>query len=550
MLESLNYFNISLFLGGLVAIGSGAFVFFNDPHKRENIAWMLLNLVTAIWSFGYFSMLLSPSKLAAINSDWILHIGAILIPIFYFYFIVHLTKTAKKYQMLTVLFSVFAVAFLIISKSTLFVADVFPKAPLAFAPDAGPLYIYFTVYFFAIVLIAEWILLLTILKQKDLERTRLLYVLFSSSAGFIGGGSVFLLTFNINIPPYPLILFSLYPLIITYAILRHHLFNIKVISAELFTFAIWGLLFSRVLVSPTFEDQVITSGLLIATIISGIFLIRSVGKEIESREEIERLATDLSRANNRLQELDQLKSEFVSIASHQLRSPLTAIKGYASLILDGSFGKTPPAIHEAVDKMFQSCQSLVVMVEDFLNVSRIEQGRMKYEFETLDLEKVVKSVVDEQKPSAEHAHLSLTFSTDHLPPYFVKADLSKIRQVVLNLIDNAIKYTPKGSISVRLTKKRAERKIILAVADTGIGIDKETIPVLFSKFSRAKNANKVNVIGTGLGLYVVKEIVAGHKGEVWIESGGVGKGSTFFVELLEDSEAARTLTVTNFAKTV
>jgi signal transduction histidine kinase len=430
------------------------------------------------------------------------------------------------------------------------VRDVFPKSPLAFAPDAGPLYIYFTAYFFIIVLVAEIILFISIGKVKGTEKTRLGYVLFSSTAGFIGGGSVFLLTFNIPIPPYPLILFSLYPIIITYAILRHHLFNIKVVSAELFTFAIWGLLFSRILVSPTTEDQLITSGLLIATIISGVFLIRSVMKEIESREEIERLATDLARANDRLKELDKLKSEFVSIASHQLRSPLTAIKGYASLILDGSYGKVPPAINEAVDKMFQSCQSLVVMVEDFLNVSRIEQGRMKYEFETVDLEKIVKSVVEEQKASATQRDLVLTFSTDHLTPYLVKADISKIRQVAVNLIDNAIKYTPKGSIAVRLTKKRAERKIILSIADTGIGVDKETIPVLFAKFSRAKDANKVNVIGTGLGLYIVKEIVEGHKGRVWIESEGIGKGTTFFVELLEDSEAIRANTVTNFAKTV
>jgi signal transduction histidine kinase len=129
-------------------------------------------------------------------------------------------------------------------------------------------------------------------------------------------------------------------------------------------------------------------------------------------------------------------------------------------------------------------------------------------------------------------------------------DAGKIRQVITNLIDNAIKYTPKGSVSVRLTKDVKRGKIIIAVADTGIGIEKATIPTLFAKFIRSKDANKVNVIGTGLGLYIVKEIVNGLHGRAWVESEGLGKGSTFFVELDEDQESKHTDKVTNFAKTM
>jgi len=493
-------------------------------------------------------MLISSSNQAAITSNWILHIGAIFIPVFYASFILALTKTKKGARIFTSIFSFLAVFFLLTSKTPLFVQSVFQKPPLAYAPDAGPLYIYFTLYFFIIVIFSEIFLLRRIFTLPRSERVRLWYVFFSSTAGFIGGGSVFLLTFNINIPPYPLVLFSFYPLIITYAIVRHRLFNIKVVSTEIITFSIWVLLLFRTLLATSQVDLFVNLGLFTATIVLGIFLIRSVIKEVEAKEEIERLATDLARANDRLKELDQLKSEFVSIASHQLRSPLAAIKGYASLIMDGSFGVVPPAIKDAVDKMFLSTQSMVVMVEDFLNISRIEQGRMKYDFETQDIEKIISQIVDEQMPNAKQAKITLTLSTDHLGPYLTTVDTSKIRQVVINLIDNAIKYTPKGSLAVRLSKKSGEGKILIAFADTGIGIDKETIPQLFAKFSRAKDANKVNVIGTGLGLYVVKEIVLGHKGRVWVESEGKGKGSTFFVELNEDIEAQYKEHVQNFAK--
>jgi signal transduction histidine kinase len=335
-----------------------------------------------------------------------------------------------------------------------------------------------------------------------------------------------------------------------YATIKHRLFNIKVIATELLVFLLWIFIIVKALIATTPNEKISEVILLLITVIIGIFLIRSVLKEVEAREEIERLAKDLSSANARLKELDKLKSEFVSIASHQLRSPLTAIKGYASLIKDGSFGKVSPGVGEAIDKIFQSSQALVAMVEDFLNISRIEQGRMKFEFESFDLKTLAVEIIDELKPTVERAGLTLSLSTDHQEPYAIKADRNKIRQIINNLIDNAIKYTPKGSISVTLSRRPNRNKILIAIADTGIGIDAETIPHLFEKFSRAKDANKVNVIGTGLGLYIVKEIVNGHHGRVWVESSGKGSGSTFFVELDEDSTVIHATRVADFAKTM
>lgn len=240
--------------------------------------------------------------------------------------------------------------------------------------------------------------------------------------------------------------------------------------------------------------------------------------------------SELTEANKRLRELDQMKSEFLSFATHQLRSPLTAIKGYASLILEGSFGTVSETVHGAVDKIFQSSQALVGVVEDFLNISRIEQGRMKYDFSTVDLKRVAEEVIDEQMPAIKQHKLATAFAVDEREDYSVRADFGKIKQVVGNIIDNAIKYTPQGSITVTLARNDANHTITLAVADTGLGITKDALPMLFEKFERARNARQTNVSGTGLGLYLAKEIMKAHRGHVWAESQGEGKGSTFYLE--------------------
>jgi signal transduction histidine kinase len=237
----------------------------------------------------------------------------------------------------------------------------------------------------------------------------------------------------------------------------------------------------------------------------------------------------LSVANERLKELDQMKSEFVSLATHQIRGPLTAIKGYISLVREGDYGPVSPEVLSAIDVVFQSTNNLVTIVADFLDVSRIEQGRMQYDFKTFDLEKLINQVVAELKPNIEKRGLSLNYAFEGGQDYSVHADQGKIKQIIGNIIDNAIKYTPEGYIDI-LVKKQSD-KILIKISDTGVGIPKLVIPKLFRKFSRAENANDVNILGTGLGLYVVKQMIEAHHGRVWVESEGEGKGSQFYIEL-------------------
>lgn len=237
--------------------------------------------------------------------------------------------------------------------------------------------------------------------------------------------------------------------------------------------------------------------------------------------------SELRDANIQLKKLDKAKSEFISIASHQLRTPLTVIKGYLSMVNEGDFGQVPEKLGIPVDRVYKSTLRIINLVEDLLNISRIESGRMKYEFTKTNLQEIVKSVVDELEQQAKNKGLELKYLApqEKLPDLIL--DEKKIREVVMNIMDNAIKYTEKGKITVEL--KKVSQEIIYCVSDTGRGISKDEMSMLFKKFSRAGGAKLVHTEGTGLGLYIAKKIVEKHGGKAWAESEGRDKGSKFCI---------------------
>lgn len=529
MTLAINYYSISLFLGGFVALLSGIIVFLTDRRSFTNWSWLLLNISSAIWSLGYFSMITSGSKEAGYLSNLILHYGAIFIPFFYLLFILGITKTLKQYSFIPIFSIPLVLFFTYINSTSLFINDVLPKFIFNYAPNAGPLYFYFAAYFFVINTIGCLILFKKINSSKDKREVgQFRQILLSSLAGFIGGGSVFFLTFNISLPPYPIILFTFYPMIIAYAIIRYGLFNVKLIATQLLVFLIWIAIAIRAILSQGFYEKLFSFGLLFATIIIGIFLIRSVIKEVEQREKIQKLAEDLEKANVRLRELDLQKNEFLSFASHQLRAPLTAIKGYSSMLTEGSYGEISDKVKDPISKIFLSSQHLLNLIEDFLNITRIELGKMEYKMEKVDLGAMANDIIGALMPNAQAKKLELSLINDGNGPYNVSVDYEKIRQVVLNLIDNAIKYTPSGFVKVKLSKNN--NKVLLTVSDSGLGISPELKDRLFEKFSRGNQVSKMHVNGTGLGLFVAKEMMQAHGGDIRVESQGENRGSTFFVE--------------------
>lgn len=321
--------------------------------------------------------------------------------------------------------------------------------------------------------------------------------------------------------------------LLSYMIVQYRIFNVKVIGTQVLILGLVSLIGSQLFFVVNRTNQILTVVTLMLSVMIGYFLVKSVKREIEARTLIEKQKGELEVANARLKELDKQKTEFVSFATHQLRSPLAAMKGNTSLILEGDYGPIGDGVRSAVETIQTSAKTLATVVEDYLNISRIELGTMKYDMRDMDFKDMVKEVVNEQKPNINAKGLAFTVSIDESQAYKIKADPDKFKQVVMNTIDNSVKYTPQGSLSISLVKDPVKGVVRLKIADTGVGIRADVMPKLFQKFSRAPHANEANIHGTGLGLYIAKQIMDAHNGRIWAESEGEGKGSQFYIELPE-----------------
>ena len=314
---------------------------------------------------------------------------------------------------------------------------------------------------------------------------------------------------------------------ISVAIVKFKAFRLNLISSQVIVSFLVLVTGSQLTFSKSTAGTVLASITLVLTVITSIFLIRSVKREVKQKEELGKLAHNLELANARLRELDKQKSEFVSVASHQLRSPLAAIRGYASMVLEGSFGKVDAKMAEPLNRIADSAKMMNESVEDFLSVSRIEGGNMKYELADFNLRDLAENITDDLRPEGFKKGLLLLFKTELTSQGLVHADKGKVQQILHNLINNSLKYTPKGTITVFVHDDVRNKKIIVDIIDTGIGMSNDTIHSLFEKFTRAKNANTVNIKGTGLGLFVAREMARAMGGDVIAHSDGEGHGSRF-----------------------
>ncbi len=323
---------------------------------------------------------------------------------------------------------------------------------------------------------------------------------------------------------------------VAYVVVKYKTFKAHIIWAQVLVCALWITVFSLLFISNIKIIHYIVSITFVILIGFGILLIKSISREVQQRERLEELRiileqtnASLESANEKLKSVDKLKTEFLSLASHQLRTPLTAIKGYSSMLIEGSFGKLTKKIDEPIKRIYTSAQGLVSIVEDLLNVSKIEQGGMKYEMSPTDLAPIVHNLYGEMQIPAQSKNIIFTMDVDEAQKFVANVDPVKIKQVFLNLTDNSIKYTPQdGTVTISL--RRVDGTIEFAVKDNGVGITPETKAKLFEKFSRGEGG-KMNTGGSGLGLYLARQIALAHKGDVVIESDGMNKGSVFKVVL-------------------
>ncbi|NOQ68279.1 hypothetical protein GQ568_02460 [Patescibacteria group bacterium] len=225
---------------------------------------------------------------------------------------------------------------------------------------------------------------------------------------------------------------------------------------------------------------------------------------------------DYALLYRKIKEVDQMKDEFISIASHELRTPLTSIKGYLSLILEGTYGKIEnKKMKEGINRAIDSSKRLEALVEDLLNVSRIEQRRLDVKNEEVELEPIIQEIISQLKIPADEKKLLLEYKEPKEKLPLVLADPERLKQALINLIGNSIKYTEKGSIEV--TTKIENDKLEIKIADTGIGMSAEEQKHLFEKFHRVQNEKTAKIIGTGLGLWITKQIIELMNGKIYLE---------------------------------
>lgn len=241
------------------------------------------------------------------------------------------------------------------------------------------------------------------------------------------------------------------------------------------------------------------------------------------------MAEYIDKSREQEDKISTLKSEFISLAAHQIRSPLSGIKWTFKTLLDGDLGELNQEQKESLERAYAVNERLISLVTELLDVSRIEQGKVGYNFKPADLEDIIAGTIEEFKLVAQNKNIEISFlrSPKPLPP--ISLDEERLELALNNLLTNAINYTLKGG-KVMVSIELGIREVKVTVQDTGVGIPRVEISKLFNKFFRASNVVKMQTTGTGLGLFIVRNIIEKHGGKIWVES-EENEGSSFVFTL-------------------
>jgi len=273
--------------------------------------------------------------------------------------------------------------------------------------------------------------------------------------------------------------------------------------------------------------------------------IREQKNKVEKALAVEKQAHELEKhANEELKHLDENKTDFMLITQHHLRTPLSVNNGFLDLMLNGTFGKIPAKIKDVILRLSESTQKEIDVVNELLDVSSYQIGKdMIHLDHPIDLEALMNETLKDLTAEAESHGIYLKYEKQGEIPN-VPADRMKLKLVLTNVIDNCIKYTAKGGVTVTMEVKND--KLLISVTDTGIGLSDEVIQNLFKQsFHRGEQAKKLFAVGKGLGLFLSGKIVEGHHGRIWAESRGDGKGSGFYIELPVKQEINQSIKIEN-----
>ncbi|MEK7612102.1 MAG: ATP-binding protein [Patescibacteria group bacterium] len=508
----------------------GSIVYFHDRKSFSNVLFFLISLSTVFWSLAnYFSLNFDPERVLF----WIRMVlffaapHAVLFSLF-----AHNFPNSKILIDKKILIS--SLVLLVLTMAATLSPFVFSNVEFdgnRVVPIPGPLMPLFALVVLGSLISGIFLIIKKYVKAKSSEKmqwrmmligvltsylflivTNFVLVIFFKNTSFVIFGPLYMLPTIIGM---------------TYAILRHRLLNVKTIATEVLIFIILSISLFDIFTAKEATEIIMKIAIFITFFIFGLFLVRSVLREVEQREKLELLTKELEEKNEKLALADKIKSEFLGFAAHQVKSPMAVVKGYATLIFDGTLGPVSEEIKNKAHKIKETADRLIALVTNLLDMRKMEEGKLEIRFAPMDVSKLLREMVEEYKIVGKEKGLDVQFETNK-ELIEIEGDEQKLRQVFQNLIDNSIKYTPKGY--VKISVKDEGQQILVTLQDSGRGMSQELQRKLFQQFVRdEKTKNQVD--GTGLGLYLAKQIVLAHHGEIKGFSAGENMGSTFTVRL-------------------
>lgn len=498
----------------IISLGLGLFVYLKEKNKRRGIHFLIFTTILILWSL---SLYFYHNPILLSSFQWIkitFFLTVIGISELICFIIIISNRSIKEFK-----------RWLIISLllGMVIIWALLGRGLMLLPPQ-------FVTIFLLLFFYGAWgtvILFERALKNSVVVHLQIMYILIGLGLFIFSTAIVYILS--------PLItgsteyfwlgpLFSFFLVsFIAFAITRYRLFEMRAVLTEFFVVAMGIILLVLPFLIPNLNLKILTTVIFLSFCILGYYLIKGTQEESKRREEAERLTEEWEK-------LARSKDQFLLSIQHHLRTPLAPIKGYLEMILEGVYGREEnPVIREKLIEMKKLADTLYSLMESLLDIQELRMGKKTLNLESCQVENLIDGIIEELKWQAEQKGLYLKFEKVPLPK--IKLDKRKIREAIWNLVDNSIKYTNRGGVTIR--SKIEDGKLKFAISDTGIGMEKEEIEYLLKGrlFERGEEAKKLYGPGRGIGLSISTEFIKAHGGKIWAESEGWGKGTTFWIEL-------------------
>ena len=546
------------------SLGAWLALWVYSSNRKANInRWfMLLVIVALAWiTLCYFSGTLTDNLELSLFLGRLAYGVAILFMIPFYFFSISFIEEEKKFSYLKIIIPIGSFMLAWFSIFTDWMAErmilvTFGRISIGVVPVLGQGKFFWFGFAFFVTIFIFFRFIKQYLKLTEAKKRRLQYfllgllvfviatIVFNIILAFLTGDARYYQVGN-----YSIIFFIGFT---AYAIIKRDLFGIKIVLTQTLVGIIAILLLVDVVASETLFEYIWKGILFALFVFLGWLLIRSVLKEIKYREKIKEAyerevgyrkkikeAYEIEKkAHKELQRLNEAKTQFIMATQHHLRTPLTSMIGYLDLIFGGIYGKVPQKLGETLKKFEVSTSRLIKVVNELLDISQFQLGKKIVILKDgIDIEPILREIMEELEAEAKtkKIYLELVKPKKALP--LTKADPEKLKVAITNIIDNGVKYTSKGGVTISLKAQMigAKAKLQIIIKDTGMGIAKEELKTLFSRtFERGEEAKQVYTTGRGIGLYITYQIIRAHNGKIWAESEGRNKGTSFYIELPAD----------------